>query len=156
MVQSSGSHYQQVRYYAGDVAAMPAELAGHDHRSPNAPGVQVPMQVTAALDTAPEFGAALLDFWRSLSPTDRRRPLLLVAHGPQSDADATAWTSSLGRFAAKIAQEGSVTAAVGLLRDDAAPAVRAGAVRTMRESISRMIDQGADSVTVLPVMVVIV
>ena len=61
--------------------------------------------------------------------------------------------SALGRFAADIAKEGGVPAAVGLLRDDAGPAVRAGAVRAMRESVSGMIEHGADSVTVLPVLI---
>ena len=111
------------------------------------------MHVTAALDTAPEFGAALRDLWQSLSVADRRRPLLLVAHGPEHDDDAALWMSALGRFAADIAKEGGVPAAVGLLRDDAEPSVRAGSVRAMRESVTAMIEQGADSVTVLPVLI---
>ena len=54
MVSSHGSHYRQIRYYAGELDSLPPELAAHDHHSAHAaPGV--PMRVTPALDAAPRW-----------------------------------------------------------------------------------------------------
>lgn len=127
MVQSAGSHFRQIEYYAGLRASLPEELAAHHHA--DRPAVRVPMRLTPALDTAPELRQALLEHWRGLVAADRNRPVLLVAHGPQSDREAAIWVSALSRGAKAIAEEGGVNASVGLLRDDAPPEVRAAAVR---------------------------
>jgi hypothetical protein len=72
MVSSHGSHYRQIRYYAGELDSLPPELAAHDHHSAHAaPGV--PMRVTPALDAAPELAEALAGRWSWTSATGAGR-----------------------------------------------------------------------------------
>ena len=148
MVSSHGAHYRQIRYLAGEISEWPADL-GHDHGPRIDPAV--PVRVTAALDGAPEVGLVLRDRWRDLSTVDRGRPLLLVAHGPSTDAEAALWVSDLERAAKEIG--GDLQVQIGLLRDDAAPPVRAAAIASLHETVTRMAGTGRDSVAVLPVLI---
>ena len=104
MVNSHGEHYRQIQFYAGEISQLPAGMAEHQHGAIVSP--PVPMRVTAALDASPELGAALLDRWQGLSEFDRRRPLVLVAHGPSSDDEAALWISDLSAVAAGIRVQG--------------------------------------------------
>lgn len=153
MVSSYGDHVRQMEFYAGQRAELPAGLADHDHRD-GAGEPKLPIRVTGALDAAPELGAILLDGWRALSVVDRRRPVLLLAHGPQIDADAERWIRNLGR-AAEVLQAGGLAAPVrvGLVRDDADPAARARAVGSVRDSVAALARSAGDSVVVIPVLV---
>jgi hypothetical protein len=112
------------------------------------------MRVTGALDAAPELGAILLDGWSGLSARDRGRPVLLLAHGPQTDADAAAWIRNL-RSAAEVLQAGGANGAirVGLVRDDAVAARRAEAVQGVRDSVLAEARAAGDSVVVIPVLI---
>lgn len=148
MVSSHGAHYHQIRYLAGEIPELPAEL-GHDHGARTDP--VVPVRVTGALDGAPELGLVLRDRWRDLSPVDRGRPLLLVAHGPSTDAEAALWIGDLDRAAREIGADREVR--IGLLRDDASPPVRAAAIALLHETVTRMTGTGNDSVAVLPVLI---
>ena len=148
MVSSQGGHYRQIRYYAGELEDWPAEL-GHDHgprvRSP------VPVRVTPALDGAAELGRVLRDRWQALGSTDRARPLLLVAHGPSTDEEAAIWVRDLRRAAGEIGP--AVRVEVGLLRDDAAPPVRAAAIAQIHATVRSMLTTPADSVAALSVLI---
>ena len=148
MVSSHGAHYRQIRYLAGELPELPAEL-GHQHGPRTDP--VVPVRVTAALDGAPELGLVLRDRWRDLSPADRGRPLLLVAHGPSTDADAALWIRDLERAAKELG--GDLEVRIGLLRDDASPPVRAAAIALLHETVTRLAGTGGDSVAVLPVLI---
>jgi sirohydrochlorin ferrochelatase len=150
LISSHGGHYYQIRFYAGELAELPSELAAHGHPARPSP---VPLQVTPALDAAPELADALAERWRALDGVNRRRPLLLVAHGPDSDSEAERWTSNLDSVAARIRQEGNVSVSVGLLRDDAAPPVRAAAVALIRSTVEQLATAAGDSVAVLPVLI---
>lgn len=148
MVSSHGAHYRQIRYLAGELSEWPADL-GHAHGPRSDPAVTV--RVTSALDGAPELGLVLRDRWRDLSPADRRRPLLLVAHGPSTDAEAALWIRDLERAAEELGADTEVR--IGLLRDDAAPPVRATAIALLHETVTRMAGTANDSVAVLPVLI---
>lgn len=151
MVSSHGSHYRQIRFYAGELPSLPPELAHHDHGthfvSP------VPMRVTPALDDAPEFAAALSARWHEMAEADRSRPLLLVAHGPNDPADAVEWLEDIGSVSEGLRKATGKDLHVGLLRDDAPAPVRAAAVAAMRDSVLAMAERAADSVVALPVMI---
>ncbi|HXE57913.1 MAG TPA: CbiX/SirB N-terminal domain-containing protein [Gemmatimonadales bacterium] len=152
MVSSFGSHYQQIRFYAGERPDLPPELAGHDHGGHHgAPAV--PMRVTAALDAAPELAEALLVRWRELEPRDRSRPILLVAHGPNDAGDAERWIRNLTAASEDLRRAARAELRVGLLRDDAPPAVRAAAVAAMRDTVLALAARARDSVVALPVMI---
>lgn len=154
MVSSHGSHVRQIEYYAGLRAELPEELSSmvHDHGAHTAPSV--PVRVTAALDRAPELGEALLSRWRELPDADRRRPVMLIAHGPNGDADAKQWEADILAATATLAAHlHGRPLRVGLLRDDAPAAVRAAAVAAIRDTVSALARRYSDSVTVLPVLI---
>jgi sirohydrochlorin ferrochelatase len=151
MVSSFGSHYRQIRFYAGELSQLPPELAAHDHGTSGSAGL--PMRVTAALDDAPELGAVLLDRWRALEAGNRGRPLMLVAHGPTTDAEARQWVAHLKSTASGIASEGRIPVEIGLLRDDALPPQRAAAIAKIHAQVRALLTGLADSVTVMPVLI---
>jgi sirohydrochlorin ferrochelatase len=151
MVSSHGSHYRQIRFYAGELPSLPPEMAHHDHGTHWPP--PVPMRVTPALDDAPEFAAALSARWREMAEADRSRPLLLVAHGPNDSDDAVEWLEDIGSVSEGLRTATGKDLYVGLLRDDAPAAVRAQAVAAMRDSVLAMAQRSGDSVVALPVMI---
>jgi hypothetical protein len=79
--------------------------------------------------------------------------MMFVAHGPSSDADAARWLDDLRRAIAPTAATAGVPFDIGLLRDDAAPEIRAAAVEDSRAKILALATATGDSVTVLPVLV---
>jgi sirohydrochlorin ferrochelatase len=153
MVSSFGDHVRQIEHFAGARADLPAGLAAHDHRDmENTP--HLPMRVTTAIDAAPELGAILLDVWASLSATDRARPLLLLAHGPQTDEDAARWTRNIltsGQVLSAGGLQGELR--VGLIRDDAGPTGRAAAIAIVRDTVTALAARSRDSVVVIPVLI---
>ena len=151
MVSSHGSHYRQIRYYAGELDSLPPELAGHDHGERTEPAV--PMRVTPALDASPELAAALAARWAELDERDRSRPLLLVAHGPNSPEDAERWIADITAVSEGLRKATGRELHVALLRDDAPAPVRAAAVQAMRDSVLAMAARARDSVVAMPVMI---
>ena len=153
MVSTYGDHVRQVEHYAGVRAELPAALAEHDHRDGEATP-KLPMRVTPALDAAPELGAILLDGWRTLPAADRARPILFLAHGPQTEADAAHWELNLTAAAEVLSAAGATAGSrVGLVRDDATPEGRAAAVRAVRDTVAALAERSRDSVVVLPILV---
>lgn len=154
MVSTHGSHVDQIRFYAGELPALPKELEamhhGHAGHMPN----PIPVVTTGALDDAPELGEALLVRWRALSEHDRARPLMLIAHGPGDSVQALAWEKNIARATAPLTRlVAPQPVRIALLRDDAAPEVRANAIRIMRDTISALAARGRDSVMALPVLI---
>jgi sirohydrochlorin ferrochelatase len=168
MVSTHGFHYDQTEYYAGlrDTLIMPparpprpgADTAaraggGHDHHVHHRPP-GLPAVVTPAIDAAPELSAILMAQWAALAAECRRRPVMLVAHGPNNDAQANRWVTNLSIAAQGLAAAGFTgPVRVGLLRDDAPPSVRAAAVGAIRDTIQALARRAADSVVVLPVLI---
>lgn len=153
MVSTYGEHVTQIRYYAGEIAALPASLAamGHDHHASHA---TVPMRVTPAIDGAAELGQILASRWKELPATSRGKSLVFVAHGPSADTLAGRWLQGIGAAAAPLATSlGRDNVRIGLLRDDAAPAVRAAAIAAMRDTITALAKRTGDSVTVMTVLI---
>ena len=156
MVSTHGSHVRQVEFYAGERAELPHELhammSSHGHEPHIKP--LVPVHVTPALDDAPELGHALAARWNALSADDRKRPLMLIAHGPNDSADAVEWERNImavvGELSKRIAPH---PVKVGLLRDDADSTVRANSVAAFRRDIAQMASAARDSVLVLPVLI---
>jgi sirohydrochlorin cobaltochelatase len=153
MVSTFGDHVRQIEHYAGVRSELPAGLAAHDHRDMAATPM-IPMRVTGALDAAPELGAILLDAWRALPASDRTRPVLLLAHGPQTDADAAHWGRNLGTVGQVLSAGGLVAdLRIALVRDDAAPAVRAAAIQAARDTVTALAARARDSVVVIPILI---
>lgn len=152
MVSSHGSHYRQVRHYAGELAELPAAIAEHNHGTAGL--ATVPMLVTPALDDAEEVAEALAAAWARLPGAHHRGPLLLLGHGPESDEDAARWSeafASYGRALADAGHQGEIRTA--FLRDDAPPPVRAAAIQVMRDTVTALGTRAADSVAVMTVLI---
>ena len=152
MVSSHGSHYRQIQFYAGIIDSLPAELTGHDHGEHEAP--PVPMTVSPALDASPEMLDALVERWRGLDPARRNAPLVLLGHGPQDPGDAERWIAAFQRGLDQLKTAGhAAEGRSALLRDDAAPQVRAASIREMRDTVTALAARANDSVTVMTVLI---
>lgn len=152
MVSSYGSHFRQIRYYAGEIDSLPAELAGHDHGEHQSP--PVPMVVTPALDAAPEMLEALVERWRGLDAVQRGAPLVLLGHGPDAAEDAARWLAAFDTALEEVKRAGlTAEGRAALLRDDAAAPVRAESIRQMRDTVAALSRRADDSVTVMTVLI---
>ena len=152
MVSSHGSHYRQIQFYAGVIDSLPSELAPHDHRTHEAS--PVPMTVTSALDASPEMLDAVVERWRGLDAARRNAPLVLLGHGPQAPEDAAQWTAGFQSALDQLRAAGhQADGRSALLRDDAAPEVRAASIREMRDTVSALAARARDSVTVMTVLI---
>jgi len=152
MVSSYGSHYRQIQFYAGVIDSLPSELAGHDHELREAP--PVPMTVTPALDASAEMLDALVERWRGLDAPRRNAPLVLLGHGPQDPDDAAKWFAAFQSALDQLKAAGHhADGRSALLRDDAAPEVRTASIREMRDTVTALAARGADSVTVMTVLI---
>lgn len=110
-----------------------------------------PVTLQPALDDDPVVSTVLLERARALSRTPARETVVLIAHGPVSEAHNTQWLGVMARLAARLKQEGGFNAVVPTtLRDDAPPAVREAAVQQIQTVVRT---QGQDSdVLVLPLL----
>jgi sirohydrochlorin cobaltochelatase len=78
----------------------------------------------------------LLERAQSLSRDSKTEGVVLVAHGPVDDKAVGAWNDAMAKHAEFVRREGGFRAAsFALLRDDAAPEVRAASVRALRELV---------------------
>jgi len=154
MVSSFGSHVADIERAAAHAAAPAMPLGATGHTMAMTTTVAVPMRVTAALDSASELGEALTARWWELPARDRTRALVLVAHGPNDDADAARWVANITAASGVLAGLLPDRAIhVGLLRDDAPPEVRARAVAGIRDTITSLYGQRHDSVLVMTVLI---
>lgn len=156
LISSHSGHYRDIEVRAGLREANRADtMQGMGRGATMQQAPPLPMRVTAALDSAPELGAALAERWASLDSADRRRPLVLIAHGPDDDAEARQWLADLNATAAPALQAVGLRQRlwIGLLRDDAPSSVRAGAVQQIRDTIAQLARGSRDSVLVLPVLI---
>ena len=106
-----------------------------------------------ALDADPFVSSVLLDRARALSHEPAKETVILVAHGPVADAAVKDWETDLAAHARAMIKEGGFRGAqTALLRDDAAPEVRANAVAELRAKVKAA---GADGGRALVVPVLI-
>jgi plasmid stabilization system protein ParE len=112
------------------------------------------MTVTAALDASPEMLDALVERWRGLDAARKDAPLVLLGHGPQAPDDAAKWIAAFQSALDQLASAGhNADGRSALLRDDAAPDVRAASIRELRDTVSALALRARDSVTVMTVLI---
>ncbi len=107
-----------------------------------------PIAMAPALDDSPIVGSILTARAKALSKDPSKESLVLVAHGPVDDAAMPAWRESTAALCAMI-KGGFRDCSFGLLRDDAAPEIRAAAVAELREKVAR----AKGRAIVLPVLI---
>ena len=110
-----------------------------------------PISMSRALDDHELVGRILNERAQALSRGEPER-LVLVAHGPVDEAAVPVWQDTMTALCA-MASKGTklLGCASALLRDDAAPEVRAAAVKDFREKVSRA-GKGSRAI-VLPVLI---
>lgn len=155
LVSSHSGHYDQIRYLAGEPVTLDEQMMHHLHMAGiERPAATVPISLTKALDAAPEVARVLSDRALGLARTPAEQAVLIVGHGPNSAEDYAAWMKNLRPVADSVKTWGRFRdVRVELVRDDAPPAVRAEAVRRVRELIELQHLATGRDVVVVPVLV---
>ncbi len=105
-----------------------------------------------ALDADPFVSGVLLERAKALSQEPAKETVVLVAHGPVDAAAVPDWEKALAVHAASLAKAGGFRGVeTALLRDDAAPEVRAKAVAAMRVKVEAAAKAG--KAIVVPVLI---
>jgi sirohydrochlorin ferrochelatase len=116
---------------AGSTAAMHHHMFSLDRVK-----TTLPITMTPALDDADLVSSILLERARALSRDSKTEGVVLVAHGPVDDKAVGAWNDAMAKHAEFVRREGGFrSASYALLRDDAAPAVRAASVKRLRRRV---------------------
>lgn len=155
LVSSYSGHYDQIRYLAGDTLRLDSAMVHHLHMGGiERPATELPLKLTRAMDDAPHVARVLLDRARALAPSPSARAVFIVGHGPTSAEDYATWMANLRVVADSVRTWGGFRdVRVDLVRDDAPPAVRAEAVRRVRELIELQHLVTRQPVLVVPVLV---
>jgi sirohydrochlorin ferrochelatase len=97
----------------------------------------VPLRMTAALDRHPLVGEILLDRAAAISRKPAREDVILVAHGPQADADNRLWLGDMEALAQQIRSHRPFAHVSCLtLRDDADEPIRSQATAELRDHVA--------------------
>jgi sirohydrochlorin ferrochelatase len=114
---------------------------------------RVGIVLAPALDADPFVSRVLLDRAKALSREPAKETVILVAHGPVDDGAVKNWDKDLSIHAGTIVKAGGFRAAQwALLRDDAAPEVRAAAVAALRAKVEAAGKDGGRAI-VVPVLI---
>jgi outer membrane receptor for ferrienterochelin and colicins len=100
----------------------------------------VPIRMTAALDDHPLVADILADRARAVSHDPAHEVLILVAHGPNDDAENARWIENMRHLAARMPPPAAGAFArieTLTVRDDADDAVRNRATADLRASVER-------------------
>jgi sirohydrochlorin ferrochelatase len=113
----------------------------------------VPVRMTAALNDHPIVAQILASRASAISRTPAAEALVIVAHGPNEDADNQKWLDDMGRLAAGV-REASAFASIDYLtlRDDAPDAVQEAATAQLRGIVEREIAAGR-RVLIVPLLI---
>ena len=114
--------------------------------------LQVPVNLGQPLDDDPSVADVLTERAKALSRIPDRETVVLVAHGPNEDADNQQWIQGMERLAEQIKQRGTFRAVVvHTMRDDAPKLVRNQAEQALRKVVA---EAGRDGrVLVIPVLI---
>lgn len=113
----------------------------------------VPIRLTAALNDHPIVADILASRAKSISQDPTKEAVVVVAHGPNDDADNRRWLSDMHSLANRIrGTERFASIEYLTLRDDAPRPVRDRATQDLRELVQRHID-GGRRVLIVPLLV---
>jgi sirohydrochlorin ferrochelatase len=109
----------------------------------------VPVRMTAALNDHPIVADILASRARAISREPAREALIVVAHGPNDEADNRRWLADMASLVARIKQTEPFAAFEYLtLRDDAPKPVRDAATTRLREIVQRELAAGRRALVV--------
>jgi sirohydrochlorin cobaltochelatase len=155
LVSSYSGHYDQVRYLAGEEVTLDEDMHHHLHMSGiTRPTTKLPLLVTSALDSAPHVARIVMERALLLARNPAQQALMIVGHGPNDDDDHAAWMRNLRLIADAVrAHAGFKDVRAEVVRDDAPPAVRAEAVKRVRELIELQHLATGQDVVVVPLLI---
>ena len=137
LVSSSSEVARQLQYLLGLRAHGPWE----QHARPVV--LHVPVVMTSPLDDHPLVADILLERAQALSRVPAEENVILIAHGPNEDADNAAWLQMMGHLGERIQQQGHFRAVIPVtMRDDAPPAVRDAVTSQIRDVIQQYSQHG--------------
>lgn len=162
LISSFSDHYEEIRYFVGQRADIP----GHDD-APSSPGhpdktqehasaaplkTKAKLLLTPAMDSHPLLSRILADQVKPLVKDAHNGSLVLVAHGPNEDAENERWLEHLRAHAKRLQEQlGFRRAAEVTLRDDAPAQIHNAATEQLRATVK---GAAADSrVVLLPVLI---
>lgn len=155
LASSHSGHYDQIRYLAGELDDLDETMMHHLHMAGiTRPALAVPIGITPALDASMEIATILAERAAALARDPAAQALFIVGHGPNSAEDYAGWMANLRPVADSILRRtGFRDVKLGLVRDDAPEAVRAEAVRRIREIIQLQHALTGRDVVVVPLLV---
>jgi sirohydrochlorin ferrochelatase len=166
-VSSHSSVITATQYLLGLRSEAPPELARYarmnhnpgrhsDGASPDAATPvrsRVPIRMTAALDRHPLVAEILLSRAQDLSRSPGQEVVVVVAHGPVSDAENAKWLSDMGALVERMRQASAFRRIEYLtVRDDAPEPIRSQAAAELRAVVGRAAQQG-HRVLVVPLLI---
>jgi sirohydrochlorin ferrochelatase len=112
----------------------------------------VPIKMAPALDRHRILADILADRAAAISKNPAKEEVVLLAHGPNEDAENALWLADLSAVAKLVAAKAPYTRVeVATLRDDAEPAVRDAATENLRKIASSGYDSNL-RVLIVPVL----
>lgn len=146
LVSSFSNHFEEIRYYTGARTTPPE----HAHHKPVKTRARLVM--TSAMDDHELISQVLASQARQISTRPDGETLVLVAHGPNDEAENRVWLEKLSQHAARIQKELPFRKIeVTTLRDDAPKPVRDAATEQLRGMVKSASAEGR--VLVVPVLV---
>lgn len=137
LISSASEVMRQYEYLLGLQAHGPWEAHAH-HVT-----VHVPVVMTQPLNDDPIVGEILLERALALSTHPEQESVVIVAHGPNDDADNERWLAAMKRLAGQIQQQGRFRMVIPVtMRDDARRPIRDAATRRLREIVAQQSQQG--------------
>ena len=137
---------------ASKPSAPEADHTHHAHSSaPIPPPVQssVPIRMTSALDHHAVVAEILSDRAAAIATNPARDVLILVAHGPNDDAENSQWLADMRSLAKQVAaRQRYARIECATLRDDAPAAVRDAATADLRKKVQDADNQGYHAIVV--------
>ncbi len=104
-----------------------------------------PLHIVPPLDDNELVGESLADYAAEISANPASEEVIIVAHGPTSEADNRLQLEMLARLAGFVrARSGYAAVHVATLQDDAPMTVRAANVKALRETVKSATDQGRE------------
>jgi sirohydrochlorin ferrochelatase len=155
LASSYSGHYEQIRYLARETAELDPSLRRHlDEAGIERAAGTVPLRLTPAIDASMEVADILAERALHLARTPAEQSLFIIGHGPGSAEDYARWMNHLRPVADSVrSATGFDDVKLGLVRDDAAPAVRREAVRRIRELIELQAEATGRDVVVVPLLI---
>lgn len=146
LVTSAGDHYEELRYYVGQQREAPT----HVHEAPLR--TRAKLELTPAMDDHPLLAQILAEEIRTISQQPATESVVLVAHGPNDDADNQRTMASLETLARQIRGKMGLRRVEAItLREDAPKPVRDAATASLQAMVRKA---AADSrVLIVPVLI---